>query len=70
MIKKFCTKHGIEYIGETCPECVNPETNIEKTKTPKKKKHKKSPTPSRTVVSDEEMDDKLKALVDKWNNKD
>ena len=70
MIKKFCTKHGIEYIGDSCPECNNPESTVEKPKKEKKKKHKNVKPIKKRVVSDEDIDEKLKALIDKWNDKD
>jgi len=75
MIKKFCTKHGIEYTGNSCPECGNPETIIEKpeVETPKKEKkekHKKPKSFKKRDVSDGDIGEKLKALMDKWNTKD
>ena len=70
MIKKFCTKHGIEYIGDSCPECNNPESTVEKPKKEKKEKHKKPKPFKKRDVSDGDMDEKLKALMNKWNTKD
>ena len=69
MIKKFCTKHGIEYTGNSCPECSNPETIVEKPKKEKKKNHKRPTFPKKRVALNENIDDKLKALMDKWNTK-
>ncbi len=69
MIKKFCTKHGIEYTGNSCPECSNPETIVEKPKKEKKKNHKRPTLPKKRVALNENIDDKLKALMDKWNTK-
>lgn len=69
MIKKFCTKHGIEYLGECCPKCVatpesEPKSENKVKPAPKKKKPKIKPT-----RNDADLDDKIKALMDKWNAK-
>lgn len=69
MIKKICTKHGIEYTGDVCPECCNSEQIVEKPKTEKNKKRKRPASPKKRESLNENIDDKLKALMDKWNTK-
>jgi len=73
MIKKFCTKHGIEYLGE-CPECAcdaEPKVETKTESAPNKKalKPKRKNKPKGRDVYTGSYDEKLKALMDKWNHK-
>lgn len=71
MIKKFCTKHGVEYFGDACPECTSDteaksvETKVEMA--PRKKTPKPKRKNTERDVHSGSYDDKLKALMDKWN---
>lgn len=69
MIKKFCTKHGIDYLGECCPKCAatpesEPKSEKKVTPAPKKKKPK-----MKSTRNDAALDEKIKALMNKWNTK-
>ena len=65
--KKYCTICGDWYTEDVCPKCggVKPEKPVRKTR--KKNKQPKPRKPLSEPGNDKEYDEKLKQLIDKYN---
>ena len=73
IVKKLCTKHGVEYTGDMCPECAKNEGKHDTGRRPAVQgspgKAKKSVVPDGNGGCVRDIEGKLKALVDKWKCK-
>ena len=67
VFKKFCTKHALEFIGETCPECEREKNTVVPDKPKKKRKHKnKNKNGKGDSGNGVRFEEKLKELVEKY----